>query len=576
MAIYKDANAVLEHERETIVIIRFLSGVLQGCPASGWLFNNALDPFLVLFSRVLENGRKGIFRACADDLSFSLSRLKHLNLIYPIYASAESFAGLKLHPKKCVIIPLVELTEECKRKVCSWLRLNVPAWADFQVESSAKLLGFYVGPGMGKFNWEGPLSKFVGRVKDIKSATASVALNAYDFNSRVSPVLSYLAQLLPLDGKHFMLERVAMHTVLRAPWNTFRHSDFFQLPKIGGPKLRSPNVACAAALFRTAAKTVDSWPQWIYQMKVAAEEHLSLVINNSSFQFPGCWDSPSYAHNLQVAFEGFSSHPKFKGAGRAIRAQFTSDNGGTFPEPGSDFFTSAKSLQKVVHSIMMKEVFPDTDQAQLKALVEDRCIKVFAPFELRAESGFDLDGAFATLQGLSGSRAIRVLKTWLNGWATSHRMHEDPVLDCLLGCDGAKDSFPHYVMCPHLFAFVSFFFEGTSSDPLIRIGLKAPSISSFKVICCVFSAYHALKAKVRCGQIRLQTDSQTKVVLRQAWSVFAEALAAEAGECQLSHWSFSLPKFVVFLNSDLHLRSVVPRQRAPPDVQNSALHEDPT
>ena len=79
------------------------------------------------------------------------------------------------------------------------------------------------------------------------------------------------------------------------------------------------------------------------------------------------------------------------------------------------------------------------------------------------------------------------------------------------------------------------------------MGLKSPSSSSFKVISCVFSAYHALKAKVRCGQIKMQRDTQTKILLRQAWCVFAEALAAEAGECQLSHWSFSLPKFIVFL-----------------------------
>ena len=232
MAIYKDANAVLEHNGETFIIIMFLSGVLQGCPASGWLFNNALDPFLVMFDRALENGRKGIFRACADDLSFSLSRLKHLNLIYPIYTTAESLAGLKLHPKKCVIIPLLELTEECRNKVKSWIRLNIPAWEDFQMDSCAKLLGFYVSPSIGKFNWVGPLSKFVSRVKDIKTATASIAINAYDFNSRVVPVLGYQAQLLPLDEKHFVLERVAMHTVLRAPMNTFRHSDFSSFPKL--------------------------------------------------------------------------------------------------------------------------------------------------------------------------------------------------------------------------------------------------------------------------------------------------------------------------------------------------------
>jgi len=281
-------------------------------------------------------------------------------------------------------------------------------------------------------------------------------------------------------------------------------------------------------------------------MKVAAEEHLSFAVNASELHYPRCWDSPSYAHNLQCAFEGFARQRKFKQAGRAIRAKIASDNDSIYPEAGGQFFKEANSLQKVVHSAIMEEVFPDSDSNQLRAMVEERCLKMFSPFVIDVERDLDLHGALSMLKDINGSMALRILKTWLNGWATSHRMSETPVLDCLLGCECGRDSLSHYVMCPHLYALVGYFFEGTSDDPLIRLGLKSPTISSFKVAACVFSAYHALKAKVRCGQIRMQPDSQTKVLLRQAWSVFAEALAAEAGECQLSHWSFSLPKFIVF------------------------------
>ena len=35
--------------------------------------------------------------------------------------------------------------------------------------------------------------------------------------------------------------------------------------------------------------------------------------------------------------------------------------------------------------------------------------------------------------------------------------------------------------------------------------------------------------------------------LRQAWSVYAQAFAAEAGELSINHRSFSLPKFISFL-----------------------------
>ena len=110
-ALYHRACAVYKYNGIKYVIIRYLSGVLQGCPSAGWLFNSALDPFLCVFSKQMDKGRVGTVRACADDLSFALSRLKHLILLYPIYASACKHAGLELHPKKCVLVPLIALNE---------------------------------------------------------------------------------------------------------------------------------------------------------------------------------------------------------------------------------------------------------------------------------------------------------------------------------------------------------------------------------------------------------------------------------------------------------------------------------
>ena len=123
-----------------------------------------------------------------------------------------------------------------------------------QIADAAKLLGFFVGPGCGKLNWREPIIKLTKRVNDIKFATAPIQVNAYEYNVRVSSVLSYQAQLIPLDSRHFMLERIALHTVFRVPWNTFRHKDFFSLQCLGGPKVRSFNVACASALYRTASR----------------------------------------------------------------------------------------------------------------------------------------------------------------------------------------------------------------------------------------------------------------------------------------------------------------------------------
>ena len=135
------------------------------------------------------------------------------------------------------------------------------------------------------------------------------------------------------------------------------------------------------------------------------------------------------------------------------------------------------------------------------------------------------------------------MKSWLNGWATSHRMHEDPMLDCILGCSHVPDSLNHYVFCPHLFAFQRYLFGDISDDPLIRFGIKSPGIFSFKVISCLFSAYHALKGEIRAGKIHMHSNHW----LKHAWSVFANVCKAEAGGMHLSTRAFSLDQFNDFL-----------------------------
>ena len=54
-AVYKNAKADYTHNGITYTLVNFLSGVLQGCPASAFLFNNALGPFLTRFHSTLRS-----------------------------------------------------------------------------------------------------------------------------------------------------------------------------------------------------------------------------------------------------------------------------------------------------------------------------------------------------------------------------------------------------------------------------------------------------------------------------------------------------------------------------------------
>ncbi len=87
---------------------------------------------------------------------------------------------------------------------------------------------------------------------------------------------------------------------------------------------------------------------------------------------------------------------------------------------------------------------------------------------------------------------MRVLKTWVNSWATSARYHEPVVLPCLLGRQQARDEQSHCVMCPWLRFIVSKFLAN-SPMPLVRLGLAQPDSINLLVTACTFSTYHATR-----------------------------------------------------------------------------------
>ncbi len=83
-----------------------LSRVLPGCPASAFLFDCVLDPFLAAFQKQLRSGvgssafpaQVGISRACADDFGMACLSLKALTFLKPIFDLAAFVAGLTPKP----------------------------------------------------------------------------------------------------------------------------------------------------------------------------------------------------------------------------------------------------------------------------------------------------------------------------------------------------------------------------------------------------------------------------------------------------------------------------------------------
>ena len=72
--------------------------------------------------------------------------------------------------------------------------------------------------------------------------------------------------------------------------------------------------------------------------------------------------------------------------------------------------------------------------------------------------------ACVLLRKLRNNEAMHVYRSWLNGWATSARMHGAQISGCLFGCEGmeCKDALSHYVQCPVLAGIL---LEFECSDP---------------------------------------------------------------------------------------------------------------
>ena len=68
-------------------------------------------------------------------------KLKPLSLHSSIFKLAREVTGLHLKPVKCVlVISCIELTEDLKFAIGSWLTENVPEFSEFEIRSSGKHL----------------------------------------------------------------------------------------------------------------------------------------------------------------------------------------------------------------------------------------------------------------------------------------------------------------------------------------------------------------------------------------------------------------------------------------------------
>jgi hypothetical protein len=127
-----------------------LSGIRQGCPASGSLFALAIDPcFRYMISQL--GPERGIITAYADDIAAAVKELfEAIKILAHAFSVVGRCSSLELHPGKVVIIPLWKFEEQAVRAA---LILAAPSLATAVIQNFGKLLGVYIGPGADRRQW---------------------------------------------------------------------------------------------------------------------------------------------------------------------------------------------------------------------------------------------------------------------------------------------------------------------------------------------------------------------------------------------------------------------------------------
>ena len=168
-------------------------------------------------------------RAYADDTAIVATSLRaDLVELAQIFDLLRRASNLTLHVGKTVLIPLGDRQEESIRQE---LVADGHPWQDMYISSSAKYLGFLVGPGKADRSWDKPLKKFRERVAHWPWTEIGLFYATQVWNTFVLPVLLFVAQLERVPEVVLQTERCLLRRAAPGPGSWCQAEDLWRLRK---------------------------------------------------------------------------------------------------------------------------------------------------------------------------------------------------------------------------------------------------------------------------------------------------------------------------------------------------------
>ena len=490
------------------LLFAILRGVKTGCPLSSILFLLGVNPIVELFIIISDGPKLSVTRVCADDFGSSIKHLFVLKRQASIFGIAAKACGLHLKPVKCVLIfSGIDVDESFIEAVRSWLRENIPEFAEFVITSAGKYLGWILGRNSDALSFAEPIAKYNKRVLEIVDARAPSTVAFLKYNERVAPVLSYVAQFAipPFDLDIGRIEYQAIHKILRLPPQsmsfalTHRLEDFCAVAPI------ALEDYCLAVMYRFA------YSERVYLANLAVTVQKLIGDSNTCEAFERLiipdagLNSPPILQSLFNALDLSGSHSRLQVAAATVAESFLDSEEAVWLTNPSVVSCYDFGIKK----ILLPEVVPEKLQGSLlkifklakEAVPLGPLLAAKAVITLTPSVGASIrmsNNWYESLNNVFKTCKILLRVCWLKciagAWTTSARMHDGPLWPCIFGCPDAKDEVKHYFLCPILWQLSR---EQIGQEDDISIGerlcLQNPTKQKLRHLALCHITYHSCK-----------------------------------------------------------------------------------
>ena len=405
------------------------SGVRQGCPLSPIIFALCADVLLTELMLVL--GEDEVVRAFADDTGVVVRDYEvSLPTLQKLFSEFAAISGMALNIKKTVLIPLWPITSldnvrRLVREIC-------PPWKDVVIDTCAKYLGFYIGPGAVDKSWGKPLQKYNQRVALWSSQHLGLCLNIVAYRTFIASVLTFVMQLEPLPTTMLDVFDAALRKLAPGPGMWATRADLCNLEaayEFAGefPDPRWTALASKLRVVYTMARDCSRFRHELLQCQMECGRR----------PFPA-WHDRCYFCVLAKAEAELSS----KGVDwRVVSSRLKAEGG-----------RRRLSFQRCAEQLIRKTLAaPYFQDARLRA----KCVH----WKFRILDGHLEQRVMARMRLLHQRCPPRIqavyFRTLWNGWVCYDRMKRLlKQRGCLLGCGWDDDSLFHYGCCGRYWEFI--------------------------------------------------------------------------------------------------------------------------